>query len=30
VENLDPNKFNVEVRCTDKIMDYGIAFITRK
>ena len=30
VENLDPNKFNVEIRCTDKIMDYGIAFITRK
>jgi hypothetical protein len=30
IENLDPNKFNVEVRCTDKIMDYGIAFITRK
>jgi hypothetical protein len=30
VENLNPDKFNVEIRCTDKIMDYGIAFITRK
>jgi len=30
VENLDPDKFKVEIRCTDKIMDYGIAFITRK
>ena len=30
IENLDPAKFDVEIRCTDKIMDYGIAFITRK
>ena len=30
IENLDPNKFNIEVRCCDKKMDYGIAFITRK
>lgn len=30
VENLDPDKFTVDIRCTDKIMDYGIAFITRK
>ena len=30
VENLDPNKFSVEIRCVDKVMDYGIAFITRK
>lgn len=30
VENLDPDKFDVVIRCTDKIMDYGIAFITRK
>ncbi len=30
VENLDPNKFNIEIRCCDKVMDYGIAFITRK
>lgn len=30
VENLDPTKFNVEIRCCDKKMDYGIAFITRK
>ncbi len=30
VENLDPDKFTVEIRCVDKIMDYGIAFIKRK
>ena len=30
IENLATDKFNVEIRCTDKIMDYGIAFITRK
>ena len=30
VENLDPDKFLVETRCTDKLMDYGIAFIKRK
>lgn len=30
VENLDPDKFLVEIRCVDKIMDYGIAFIRRK
>ena len=30
VENLDPNKFLVEIRCVDKVMDYGIAFIKRK
>jgi hypothetical protein len=30
VENLDPNKFLVEMRCVEKIMDYGIAFIKRK
>jgi hypothetical protein len=30
IENLDPTKFTVDIRCTDKIMDYGIAFITRK
>ena len=30
VENLDPNKFDIEIRCIDKIMDYGIAFIKRK
>lgn len=30
VENLDPDKFTVEIRCIDKIMDYGLAFIKRK
>jgi hypothetical protein len=30
IENLATDKFNVDIRCTDKIMDYGIAFITRK
>lgn len=30
VESLDPDKFLVEIRCVDKIMDYGIAFIKRK
>ena len=30
VENLDPDKFLVEIRCVDKKMDYGIAFIKRK
>jgi hypothetical protein len=27
---LDPDKFTVDIRCTDKVMDYGLAFITRK
>jgi hypothetical protein len=30
IENLARDKFDVDIRCTDKIMDYGIAFITRK
>ena len=30
IENLDPDKFDIELRCCDKIMDYGIAFIKRK
>ena len=30
VESLDPDKFTVEMRCIDKIMDYGLAFIKRK
>ena len=30
IENLDPDKFDVDIRCTNKVMDYGIAFITRK
>jgi hypothetical protein len=30
IENLATDKFDVDIRCTDKIMDYGIAFITRK
>jgi hypothetical protein len=30
IENLDPDKFLIEIRCVDKIMDYGIAFIKRK
>ncbi len=30
VENLDTDKFLVEMRCVDKIMDYGLAFIKRK
>jgi hypothetical protein len=30
VEALDPNKFDVKIVCTHKIMDYGLAFIKRK
>lgn len=30
LENLDPDKFEIVTRCTDKIMDYGISFIKRK
>jgi hypothetical protein len=30
IENLDPDKFKVDIRCNDKVMDYGLAFITRK
>ena len=30
VEALDPDKFDVKITCTHKIMDYGLAFIKRK
>ena len=30
LENLDPDKFDITVRCCEKRFDYGLAFIKRK